>query len=675
MESKLKLEEIIKSPNLATELDDCDLSEIAEKVIKGYDDDLNSRSEWCQTADKILKLVKLTIEPKSFPWNNASNIKYPITSTAVIQFAARTYPEVVQNGKVVGCAVIGRDMDGEKAQQAERVSQFMSYQLLIESTNWEEHMDRLLHVYPVIGVAFKKTYYDPIKRINQSILCMHDEIVVNDHIPSLEDALRISHILKQSSNTLLENMRAGLYKNIDFEELKAMLVGDEELHELIEQHRFLDLDGDDYEEPYIVTVHKSTKKVLRIVARFDPDGVTKNEEDEVVRIKPVHYFTDFHAIPSPDGKYHSFGIGTLLLHPNEAINSLLNQLVDSGTLANLQGGFIGNKVEIQGGMTPFQLGEWKRAKVLDGSALKDQVVPVSYKEPSDVLYKLLEFLTVAAEKLSSVTDVMTGNADLTNVKTGAATMANDNSRMVFSSMQRRLYRSLKSEFEKWFRLNSIYLDELQYFSIMGDTKAISRNDFNPKSLSIKPVSDPNLSSSNQRVQQAEGLMKLSDMPNIQLDELVKRYLEAHQVPNPEKLMRPADPPPPNPEMAKLQADQQKSQVQAQLQAQTLGIQKQQADQSAEVDKARIALIRAQAMYQLAQAESIKADIGIEYSKLELNKLDSQANLLHAGAEHQFQVQKIRSEHELRNKEIDQRGRDAKANNSGLDEPSSDESIL
>ncbi len=636
----LPINEIIKNPNLATLLTEDKLRDIGSKVKSGYDDDVLSRKEWTATADKILNLVKLAIESKSWPWTGAANIKYPLTTTAVIQYAARTYPEIVRNGKVVGAAVIGKDPDGQKALKAERVAQFMSFQLLIESPTWEEHMDRMLHVYPVVGVAFKKTYYDTVKQRNESLLCMHDEIVVNDNITSLEEALRISHVLHVSKNTIIENMRAGLYVDIDDEELCGLLPESEDYHDLIEQHRYLDLDGDHYEEPYVVTIHKNSGRVLRIVARFDPDGIILNDKNQIVRIKPVQYFTDFHGIPRSDGKYHSLGLGTILLHPNEVINSLLNHLVDAGTLANLQGGLIGHNVEIPGGMSSFQPGEWKRAKCIGGGELKDQVVPITYSPPSDVLLKLLDLMIKASEKLSSVTDIMTGNQDMSNVKTGAAQLSNENGRMVFSSMQRRLYRSLKSEFDKIFRLNRIYLDEVKYYEIMGDQQAVLKEDFDSGAMQVKPVSDPNLSSTSQRLNQAQELMKMIQLPGINIQEIEKRLLAALEVPNPETILKPIEPPPPEPEMLKVQQEGQKQQVQAQLQDKQLSIQQAQVTLQAERDKADIELKRAQAIYQLAQAEAVRHGVTIDEAKVELQALDSQVAQVNEGVKHSIKHREL-----------------------------------
>lgn len=616
-----KLHELIKNPNIADDLEDDHLIEIGHQVVEEMEEDDKSRYEWKQTADKIMKLAKLTIEKKSFPWDGAANVKYPLITTSILQFASKTYPEIVKRGKVVSCAVVGQDPDGSKNDRAHRISEFMSWQLLIESPDWEEHMDRMLHVYPTIGTAFKKTYYNPLKKRPESILCLHDEIIINDHIASIEEALRISHILKQSTNTLIENMRAGLYVKIAREELETM-VGNEftdsstdsdtisrkEFHEIVEQHRYLDLDDDGYEEPYIVTVHRKTKKVLRIVARFDPDGILYNNDDEVVRITPVNYFTAFHCLPRMDGRFHSYGLGTLLLHPNEVVNTLLNQLINAGTLATTQGGFIADGVQLKGGDMTFRLGEWKRVKALSGD-LKANVVPVNFSPPSDVLYQCLELMIQATKDLASITDVSTGQQPAQNVTNGTINTLNTNSQQVFTAMQRRLYRALKEEFEKLYRLNRIYLDEHIYFATLSDQKAILRTDFDDKDLDVRPLSDPNMSSITAKMNQAQFLgqfLQLSGQnPNLQLNipEIEKRMFESQDMPNIEQLFSKPQPPKPDPKMAAVQVQAQKHQMDAKLKAEGLDIKKQQVQIQAKQAHTQAIGAHASALANLSKAQA------------------------------------------------------------------------
>lgn len=642
--SKLSIKDLIKSSNIAEILPEEELKAIALTVLEEYEEDLNSRAEWQKTVEKIIKIAKLSIEVKSFPWYNASNAKYPLIPTAVLQFASKTYPSIIRDGKIVQVAVIGDDPTGEKAERARRVSEHMSYQLLIESTDWEENMDKLLHVYPTIGVAFKKTYYDPIKKINESILCLHDEIIVNDNIQSLESAPRITHIVKLTTNTIIENMRGGIYCEDYSEEIKSSLQPLQDYHDILEQHRLLDLDDDGYEEPYIVTVHKDTQTVLRIVARFDPRDVLYTEKEEIVKISPIHYFTDFHCIPRPDGKYHSLGLGSLLLHPNEVINSLLNHLIDAGTLANLQGGLIGNDIDIPGGMKSFQPGEWKKARSLNGAPLKDQIVPITYKEPSQTLFDLLNLMIESTKDLSSVTDVLTGKQPAQNVPATTIQILQQEGQKVFTAMQRRLYRSLKSEFNKLYRLNRIYSDPITYYRLMDNAHAVLKSDYEDNSLDIKPVADPNLSSDSQRIAKAQSVLQLAlQTPQaISVSEAVLRLFKEMEIPNPQELIvKPNPNQPPPPEILKIQAEMQKHKDQMDLELRKQQLQEQEflaksSKLDADTDKSK-----AQAMQHIAKAAEIQhgAELDMDTHLLERRKLKLEKN------QQNIEVHKINVEHE------------------------------
>ena len=615
-----RLQELMKNPNIAADLKEDKLEEIGRLVLEGYTTDLDSKREWQDTADKILKIAKLTCEPKTKPFASGSaNIKYPLIPTAILQYASRTYPEIVRDGKVVGAAVIGQDADGEKGKRARRISEHMSYQLLIESPNWEEHMDRLLHVYAAIGTCFKKTYYDPIKQLNQSILCLPDKIIINNHVTSLDEAPRVTHVLEQSTNSLLENMRAELYNEIPATELKDLLEVNQDYHEILEQHRWLDLDDDGYEEPYVVTYHKKLGKVLRIVARFDPEGIVYNSKDQVVSIKPVQYFTDFHCIPSPDGNYYSMGLGTLLLHPNEVVNSLSNCLLDSGKLANMQGGIIGHDLDIPGGLQSFEPGEWKRARSMNGQALKDQIVPINYKEPSDVLYKLFVSMIEATKNLSSVTDIQTGSQSASDVKATTIGILAEEGKKVFSAMQRRLNRSLRLEFEKLYRLNRIYLPEQTYYRIMDDERAVFRQDYEDKEIDIKPVADPNLSDDSQRMAKANMLMQMINLPGINVQEIEMRMFEAMKVPSPEKLIMPPQEPPPDPAMVKIQVDAQIAQAEQQLRAQELQLKEKELQIKAIETDSNSGKAKMDAINKAAQTAALEHETAMKQADLELRR--------------------------------------------------------
>ncbi len=613
-EKSLKIKDIVNLVNISEKLSEEDLTKIGRKVVEGFERDKESRTEWESKVADAMKLAKLERETKNTPFRGASNVKFPLITSASIQFAARTYPEIVRNGKVVEVAVVGADPDGQKEQRAKRLAAHMSYQLLIENNEWEEHTDKLLHMLPIIGTCFKKTWYDPIKELNHSETLLPECVIINDNVKSLDEARRVTHCFRYHTNDLLERMRSGIYSTISVDELcgKEDNFDGDKWHEVLEQHRWLDLGNDGYEEPYIVTVHKETSKVLRIVSRFNSKDVVYNSKEEVVKIIPSQYFTDFHFLPSPDGKFHSFGYGLLLLDLNETVNTILNQLIDAGKLANTQCGIIGKGLRIPGGAMEFQPGEFKKAEAAAGTDIASNVYQFQFKEPSNVLFQLLGLLIDTTKELSSVTDALQGSEQVQNVPaTTILAMIREGLR-VFSSIQRRLYRSFKREFEKLYRLNRVFLDPIVYMKVMDEQQAVLQQDYEDESLDVFPVSDPNLSSDAQRMARAQAGLSLIGQPGVVTYEILKEYMETLQFPNIEKKL---PPPSPNPEptiqeqeiLAKIEQGARKIEIMEEEHR----LDKERFLVEIEKAQAQIVSLKAQSIRAIAEAEAREAGIQID----------------------------------------------------------------
>jgi chaperonin GroES len=541
--------------NLAEMLDDELLGKISNKVLAGYQEDLTSMQEWLDSVEHAIKLAELKKEPKNTPFPNAANVKFPLIINACQQFGANIYPEIIKDGKVVKAAVLGKDMDGSKAIKARNVSDYMSYQLLFQSTDWEKSLDKLLNQLPIIGFLCKKTYYDVIKQRNISEVCDYKDIVINSDATSLQDASRITHILHFRLNDLVAQSRNGLFLEDSVSAIHEMHKDlDTDKHiDCLEQHRGLDLDEDGFEEPYIVTVEKSTGKVLRIYPRYKKEDIKENAKGKVMYIKACEYFTDFHFLPNPSGKFQSIGFGTLMAHLNQSVNTILNQLIDAGTLDNMQGGYIDSRVQIQSGNSRHKPGEWVRAKATSGMLLKDGFMPITYKGPSQTLFHLLGLLIQASKELSSSTEAMQGSSMPDNAKTGAVASIIDRGLKVFSAIYRRVNRSLKDEYQKIFLLNAEYMDTEEYMLVLDDKKAIMRSDFDVNSVDVMTVADPNLSSDAQRMGQVQLLQSLEGKPGVDSREIILRTLEFARIPNPEKILPPPQPTPPGPDTIELQA--------------------------------------------------------------------------------------------------------------------------
>jgi len=422
-----ELNQFIDSKNLAEDMDSRELGSMGSQLIEWFNEDEDSRDQWKKQTEQWLKLATQVVEQRTWPWPQAANGKFPLLTTAAMQFAARAYPALVPGPNLVQGLVVGRDEGGVKQESAKRVGRHMSYQLLYQMPGWEEDMDRLCIILPIIGCLFKKTYYDQITKQNVSELVMPQDLVIDYYAKSIEKATRKSHIIYKTQNEIQERINRGLFLDIDLglprvddtsREAQNAINGTQEPkvtpatpRKLIECHCWWDLDDDGYEEPYIITVDYETRKVLRLVARFTAEGIETEIDDKgnekLIKITPTEYFTKFGFIPNPDGGIYDLGFGLLLGGINESVNTLTNQLLDSGTLNNLQAGFLGRGIRVRSGNTRFIPGEWKPVD-FTGDDIKKHIFPLPTKEPSDVLFKLLETLVTSGKELASVAEIFVG---------------------------------------------------------------------------------------------------------------------------------------------------------------------------------------------------------------------------------------------------------------------------
>ena len=561
----IKLEELKKSKNIAELLEDDELAKISQQVISGYDIDKESRAEWEEIIDKAMDIAKQTMETKNHPWPNASNIKFPLITKGAIDFASRMLPELIKNDKIVKVASVGVDPEGIIARRANRVQEHMSYQILKQSDDWEENMDKVLHVLPILGTVFKKTYFDPINERPVSEMCLPSKIVVNYNTESLEKCRRITHEFTFYTNDIVERIRAGLYLDVDIEKLKKGEGYEEDTYDppmdLLEQHCYLDLDEDGYKEPYIVVLHKASRQVLRIVNRFEK--VKKNKNGEVKHISATQYFTDYHFLKSSDGGFYSVGFGTLLFPLNASINTLLNQLIDSGTLHNQQSGFIGRGLRIRGGEFRMKMGEWKVLDSAAGTNIQQNVVPIPTKEPSNVSFQLLGLMIEIGKDLTSTNEALEGKAPAQNVAATTMLTLVEQGMKVYNAITKRLFRALKKELRKLYDLNRKFLSDEEYQRILNNPLVRVADDYETGSYDVLPVADPTMASDAQRNAKAQAIMSL---PGLDPYETTKYFLESLQLDQKliDRLLPKPDPnAPPPPEMMKIQAEIEKFKAQAQ----------------------------------------------------------------------------------------------------------------
>lgn len=571
----LKPAELIDSVNIAEHLDEKELIKIGSDAEKGYQADLTSRAHWEDLIDCWTKIALQVSEKKTFPWQGASNVKFPLLATASMQFAARAYPSLVpSNGQVVKCKVVGYDTTGEKAKRAERVSKFMSYQIMDEMTEWEQEMDKLLITLPIVGTVFKKTYWDAVKQRNKSCLVMPKQLVINYFAKSIDEAERVTEIIPMSRRAVKEKQLAGLYLDVDLAEPTHMLVKNQGVYgetqpevdittpyTICEQHTFLDLDNDGYSEPYIVTFESQSKKVLRITARFTEDNVQVDAQGKIIRIDPTSYYTKFGFIPNPDGGFYDIGFGRLLGPINESADTLINQLIDAGTMSNLQAGFIGKGLRIKMGDSKFQPGEWKAVNAT-GDDIKKQIFPLPTREPSAVLMQLLQFLIQSGKELASIAEIFVGKMPGQNTPATTTMATIEQGMKVFTAVYKRIFRSLTEEFRKIYILNRIYLNPETEVDVL-DTE-IPQSDFQGSANDIVPGADPAAVSNQEKQAKIQAVMQILQLGTIDPMMVTKMYLDAFEIPNAEQLIKQPVPPeqqPPTPEQIQMQMSQQEHQQQ------------------------------------------------------------------------------------------------------------------
>lgn len=627
----------MKRQNIAADLDADLLNKIASRCFQDYEADDLSRSDWLKKSQEALKLAMQVIEKKTFPWPDASNVKFPLLTIAALQFHARAYPAIVRGSQVVKCQVIGDDPQGVKAEKADRIAKFMSWQLLTEMEEWEEGVDRLLLVLPILGCMFKKTYFNANDKRNHSDLIFPQNLVLNYKGQSLLNIPRATHLFPLYPQEIIERQMQGIYLR-DADLALGSHLDTEEPQQMLEQHCLIDLDKDGYKEPYIVTLHKDTQQILRITANYDYDTIFIKEADQflslydlkqqgitdfsglkLARLTPVQYFTKFSFFPSPDGGIYDYGFGQILYPINESINSSINQMNDAGTLQNAGGGFYSkNLLTDKKGTIQIAPGEYKAVDNITGGSIRDAIYAFDSKGPSAVTMRLLDLLIQAAKDMTSVQDIMVGGADTQETATTTLTRV-DQGMKLFTAIYKRIYRSLKQEYAKLKRLNRLYLPISQYFRVLdsGIVAQIGLDDFQGDDADVQPIADPTIASLPMKLAKAQVLKQIATgNPLYNQREVEQRFLEAIEEPNIDRILLPEDQVqrPPDPKVLEVQAKIEKI--------------------AAELDKMNAEKINlySQAMKNMADAAVKEATIPQEAQRQELEELKHELEAMKAWSE-------------------------------------------
>lgn len=538
LNAKIKIsEDIINSPNLCDHFEREDLDTIGNWVYECYQRDLASRGPWLRRTEAAMDLAMQVQKDKSFPWQGCSNVAFPLVTIAALQFHARAYPAIVNGRSVVQCRVVGDDPDGIMRVRADRVSAHMSWQLLEQDESWEEEQDRALLNVPIVGCAFKKSYFNASMGHNVSEVVLAKNLVLDYWAKSVEGCPTKTHIVPLYRNTVHENVRRGTYRDVLDEawfkgdatpitnevtvnaDIRAGQVEPQSNQNtpftFLEQHCVLDLDCDGYCEPYIVTIEASTQTVVRIVTRFDRmQDVELDRRGRIIKITAMEYFTKIPFIPSPDGGIMDIGFGVLLGPLNESVNTSINQLFDAATVSNTSGGFLGRGAKIRGGTYQFQPFGWSRVDST-GDDLRKNVFPLPVREPSGVMFNLLSLLIDYTNRISGSTDMMVGENPGQNTPAETSRTMVEQGQKIYSAIFKRIWRSMKQEFKKLYILNAIYLPMRTSFGDGGDF--ILREDYVFSTGGVVPVADPLITSDGARYAQAT-LIKAAAMENPGYDQ-------------------------------------------------------------------------------------------------------------------------------------------------------------
>lgn len=598
-----ELIEFIDLDNIAEVLSDDELSMIGQQVCSDYKAAVDSMADWTELTKKGLEIVEPALHGRSDPWEGASNFKSPALQNAAYRFGERASGELLRPAELVKSEVIGNPSP-EKIERGERVSQYMSYQVNHEMPEWRSEQRKLLYRLPNMGTMFKKTFFDPRRGRLVTDLIQYPDFAVSQNTQSMEEIRDFTHVLSIKANEVESMKRADLWCDCDYS-LSDSDDSDEDSDKsqshdtdncFLEQYCYYDLDGDGYEEPYIVTVHKASQKVARIVARFtlqdiiveSPDmegrtttvdtlyapvedefGPVEDEdgeqvigfqggEPEIIKINADLNLTMYQFLPSADGTFLGVGYFYLMSALVNAINTGYNLLYDAGTLANLQGGWLAKGLRKKMGNDKFKPGEWKQTNV-NAADLQQGVLPHQFNEPSPTLLQLVGDIGANLKEISASADI----AEIVGGNTAATTvlMMIEETQSATTSLMAEQARSMGDEFQVMYKLNSLYADPADYMRVL-DQQADFEADFKQDDLDLVPTADPSMSSKAQRIQQGQILMDQFDrIQGIGGDPraVMVRFLESIGITDIQDIL-------PEPTQEFMQAQAQAQQATAQAQA-------------------------------------------------------------------------------------------------------------
>ena len=543
--------------NLAEYISDKALETLVGDLISDYEDDISARKDWMQTYVDGLELLGMKIEERAEPWEGACGVYHPLLSEALVKFQAETMMATFPAQGPVKTQIIGKETK-EKKEAADRVQDDMNYQLTDVMKEYRPEHERMLWGLGLAGNAFKKIYYDPNLERQVAMFIPAEDIVVPYGASSIESAERVTHVMRKTENDLRRLQVAGFYRDVELgdpdnsldevekkiAEKMGFRASSDDRYKLLEMHVDLDLPGYEHKDedgeptgialPYVVTLEKGSQTVLAIRRNWNPDDETHQKRQHFVHYGYV-----------PGFGFYCFGLIHLVGAFAKSGTSLIRQLVDAGTLSNLPGGFKARGLRVKGDDTPIAPGEFRDVDVPSGT-IKDNLMTLPYKEPSQVLYSLLNTIVEEGRRFAAAGDMKVSDMSA-NAPVGTTLAILERTLKVMSAVQARIHYSMKQEFRLLKTIIADYTPEdYSYEPVEGDRKA-KKADYDM--VTVIPVSDPNAATMAQKVVQYQAVIQLAQSaPQIyDLPELHREMIEVLGVKNAKKLipmqddMKPKDP--------------------------------------------------------------------------------------------------------------------------------------
>ena len=505
--------------NLAELLPDSVLDPLGHKIYTDYTDYKNSRKDWERAYVSGLDLLGFKYDDRSEPFKGASGATHPVLAEAVTQFQSLAYKELLPAGGPVRTQIIGK-IDPMKEQQANRVKDFMNYQIMDRMKEYEAEFDQMLFYLPLAGSAFKKVYYDALMQRAVSKFVPADDLVVPYTATSLEDCESTIHIIRMSENDLRKQQVGGFYRDIEVNptflheteaeekerKLEGMAKGREDrVYNILEAHVNIDLEG--FEDagqdgeptgiklPYVVTIEEGTRKVLSIRRNYEINDPTK---------KKVDYFVHFKFLPGLG--FYGFGLIHMIGGLSRTATAALRQLLDAGTLSNLPAGFKMRGIKMRDEAQSIQPGEFRDVDAPGGN-LKDAFMMLPFKEPSQTLLALMGVVVQAGQRFASIADLQVGEGNQ-QAAVGTTVALLERGSRTMSAIHKRLYAAMKKEFNLMARVFKLYLPPVYPYDVVGGQRQIMQTDFDNR-VDILPVADPNIFSQTQRISLAQTELQLA----------------------------------------------------------------------------------------------------------------------------------------------------------------------